>query len=162
MNLKSLNFKTAAYNELLDAKEVCVKHCRRCSVCGGLIDKGERCITASRLTDKLYNKTYKYLLDSGLDPKKFSFVKKRHWVHKGCVVIKHPKKITKVIKKPNNTYKASNVEILEHLDEVPLDGKLLLLSKAYANGELIASEYQDLQDAIIHELAFRDAMMNEF
>ena len=59
MNLKSLNFKTAAYNELLDAKEVCVKHCRRCSVCGGLIDKGERCITASRLTDKLYNKTYK-------------------------------------------------------------------------------------------------------
>lgn len=163
MNFSTLGFKTAAYNDLIGAKEVCVNSNRRCSICGGLIEKGEKCVTAARLIDKLYDKTYKYLIDSNLNPQKFSFVKQRHWMHRGCIVIRHPKnKQTKVTKRQNKVYEIKDTKILDSMDKLPLDEQLLLLPKAYQNGEITASEYQDMEEAIISDLAFRDAMINEY
>lgn len=163
MNFNTLGFEIAAYNELLCAKEVCVRHCRRCSICGKVIEKGKKCVSAARLVDKLYSKTYRYLLDSGLNTSKFGFVKERHWMHKDCIVIRHPKKKqTKAVKKKNNAYKITDVKIMENIDKLPLDEQLLLLPKAYQNGEITASEYKDLEEAIISDLAFRDAMINEY
>ena len=152
-DFSKLNPKVAAYNEVLQAKEVSVRQDRVCSICGKVISKGQRAVTACRMIDKKYNKTYKYVIDSGLNIVRFGFVQQRHWMHCECAD-------NMKIKQPNNL--KANILDSEDFEKLSYEQQLDIVNKLYNKGEITAKEYQDIEDGLIHAMAFRDAMENEF
>lgn len=148
----SLNAKTAAYNGLLHIKQVKVKADRVCSICGKTISKNSIALTACRLIDLKYNKTYRYVIDNNLNVQKFHFVKQRYWMHDTCsntIKIKQPKTVS------------VNIDSKE-FENLSYEQQLDLLYKMYKNKEISIEEYQDIEESLIDAIAFRDALVNEF
>ena len=152
-DFSKLSPKVAAYNEVLQAKEVTVKQNRSCSICGKVIPKGQRAVTACRMIDKKYNKTYRYVIDSGLSAGRFRFVQQRHWMCCDCA--------ENMTIKQSNRLKANILES-EDFEKLSYEQQLDIVNKLYNKGEIAAKEYQDIEDSLIHAMAFRDAMADEF
>ena len=146
------------YLGLVNAKAVMISKPHNCSECGKHFDEYSIMCTASRYIDKGKNKTLTEVLDNGESPKAYKFALQRHWVCKDCLA----KLVNKKLKRTGKTKKIVKQEYpdiySEEFEELSMEEQLEAYEQAYENGELSAEEYEDIENAIIHNIAFRDAL----
>lgn len=147
------------YLGMVNAKAVTISKPHDCSECGKHFEEYSVMCTASRYIDKGKNKTLTEILDNEENPKDYKFVLQRHWVCKDCL----EKLVNKQLKKKSKP-KKQQVEhrypsiYSEEFAELPLEEQLEAYEQAYEAGELSAEEYDDIENTIIHDIAFRDAL----
>lgn len=156
--IEKLTKREIAQSELIDAKIVSIKQPRICRGCKNEFTDGTRMITASHLIDKKYNIPYSSVAHSHKKGE-YKFVTSRHWFCLDCA-----NKAIDSTKATNKNYSDyyrksyQNIPFDEiNLDEYSEEIQLEIIRHAYENGELDSSEYQELENSIIHFIALRDA-----
>lgn len=152
-----LTKREKAQSELIDAKIVSIKQPRVCRGCIAEFKPGTRMITANHLVDKKYSIPYNIVPHSYKGD--YNFVPSRHWFCLACA-----NKAIDSIKDTNGYYSEYNKRSYQNIpfDEISLENydeetQLEIIKHAYENGELDSSEYQELENSIIHFIALRDA-----
>lgn len=140
---------------LINAKIVSIKSDRNCSCCKKELRKASRVVSASYLFDKKNNISYSDAMRLRLHTNsgKFKFLPVRHWICLDCVA-----KQVDSLPKNSLTKTMSDVAFFKYNANTQLD----ILEHAYLYGEITAREYQDIEDIIIDNLAFEEAVRNEF